>query len=161
MKLYPGIFISLLSLVLLSCGDTDGGGDQRNAEGSGADGEATSTIGPGGITLLEGYEHVRLEGADGETGRLTKAAGPTILYRIGWVAGNYTASLAEERGLSLETEEVGDRTFQMLQDGALTFMTMTKEGGDSALWPANFQAPITDPESVEEMREMVRSYDPE
>ncbi len=160
MKLYSGILLSALALLLVSCGETEQDGESGDIEGTEASQGGASIAAPGGIALLEGYEHVPLESVDGETGRFSKPGGATILYRIGWVAGNYTGSLAEERGLTPETEEMGDRTLLMVQDGGITFMTVMKDGGDSARWPANFQAPIVDPASVDEMRQMVKSYSP-
>ena len=164
MKLSTTLLALLLPVLFTaaSCGESEGSDAKESGEGATAGEKGAAMIGPGGITLVDGYEHVRMEAAEGINGRLTKTSGTTILYRIGWATGNYTAQLIDERGLSGTEEELGGgRRFSMAQDQGITFMTMTKEKGDSALWPANFQAPVTDAATVEEMKEMVQSYDPE
>lgn len=155
--------LTLLALLLISCGETteEGAASNGAAEGS-SEATTSSTTGPGGMTLLEGYQHVELQAASGDAGRISRPRGPILLYNIGWIAGNFTESHASERGIETRVETEGDRTITIAEspDG-IYYLTVTKEEGDSALYPANFQSPTTDKKVQEEFLEMVRTYNPE
>src|SRR5688572_24086317 len=63
---------------------------------------------PGGIRLLEGYQHKREQGIDSSPGRIWKDGGLIIAYDIGMMAGNYAEGQDEATRVWTRRQVVGD-----------------------------------------------------
>src|SRR5438045_100982 len=74
---------------------------------------------PGGIHLLDGYQHKREQGTDSSPGRIWKDGGLTIQYDIGGLAGNYA-----------EGQEKADRVWMRRQvvEGRRVEIVKSKDG---------------------------------
>jgi hypothetical protein len=80
--------------------------------GSGGRGEEPAPI-PGGIKLLPGYKHEKLQGIDTRVGKIWKEGGLTIRYDIGRLAGNHVKAHSRENLLWYKEQVVDGRTVQL------------------------------------------------
>jgi len=113
---------------------------------------------PGGIVLLPGYQHERLQGIDSRVGRISNSRGFEIRYDIGTMAGNYAQN--PQGRVWLKEQVVGANRVQIkMADNRMmtvTFSAITP----GAVLPANFYATVKNDEDVVEMLLMALSYKP-
>src|SRR3982750_1614299 len=70
---------------------------------------------PGGIRLLEGYQHKRERGIDSSPGRIWKEGGLVIRYDIGGLAGNYAEHQEKAERVWTRQQVVGDRRVEIVK----------------------------------------------
>lgn len=138
-------------------GETPRGSDREDGEGQAAE----PSIGPGGMVLAEGYQHVFTGDSASNSGHISKSPTPTIVYTIGAHTGNFVHELATDQGLTPEEREEGDRTFLIVRQEGMLYITVISEdaGEDSKDYPANFQGPVSE-EEADEVIDMVMTYNP-
>jgi hypothetical protein len=118
---------------------------------------------PGGITLLQGYQHERLRGADSRVGRITNGRGFEIRYDIGGMAGNRATN---PRGrLWLKEQVIAGNQLQIsfTMDRVLNVAlpaTPGGRGGPGSTLPANFFGTVTSEEEVVDLLLTAMSYKP-
>lgn len=112
---------------------------------------------PGNMSLLPGYEHLRLRGIDSQVGQISKKDGLIIRYDIGGMAGNMAVSASRETRAPLvwsKVINVGDEDLRIVyfSDGKL-IATFERQY-------ANFFAHTKDRDEVEDFLIMVMTYHP-
>lgn len=142
------------------CGE-EGAADREEGAAEGEGQENRPATGPGGMILADGYEHTFTGDSATNTGHIVRNPTPTIVYLIGGRTGNFVHEHATNRGLTPETRQEGDRTFHILRDQGLLYITVTHDeaGEESKDYPANFQGPVTG-EEAGEVIDMVMTYNP-
>ena len=138
-------------------GDTRRGSDRENGEEQAAE----PSTGPGGMVLAEGYQHVFTGDSASNSGHISKSPTPTIVYTIGAHTGNFVHELATDQGLTPEERKEGDRTFLIVRQEGMLYITVISDeaGEDSKDYPANFQGPVSE-EEADEVIDMVMTYNP-
>lgn len=110
---------------------------------------------PGGIKLLPGYQHKKLQGIDTRVGRIWKEGGLAIDYDIGRLAGN-AAKSQDQASLRWSKEQV--------VDGRAVQFAFTKDRKLFVTFPqsfANFSASVRSEEDLADMLLMVLTYVPQ
>src|SRR6185436_1016690 len=114
---------------------------------------------PGGITLLPGYQHERLRGADSVVGRIWKDQGLSIRYDIGGLAGNRVTG---NPNLQWSKEKIvsGNRVQMALTKDRTLIVVFSSvapgpRGVPGSMLPANFYATVSNEEDIADMLFMV------
>jgi hypothetical protein len=108
---------------------------------------------PGGIRLLEGYQHQREQGQDSSPGRIWKVGGLEIRYDIGMLAGNYAEGKDKTARVWTRQQVVGNRrvTIVKSKDGKV-FVSFASDKDDArGGYPANFYATIQNDEELADL----------
>ncbi|MFN0016759.1 MAG: hypothetical protein ACKVP0_00785 [Pirellulaceae bacterium] len=109
---------------------------------------------PGGMKLLTGYKHKRLQGKDTRVGEISKEGGLSIHYDIGRLPGNYAKSQAKEETLWHKELVIGGRQVQLtFAKNKTLYVTMPESN-------ANFYATAKSEEDIADILLMVLSYSP-
>lgn len=109
---------------------------------------------PGGIKLLSGYKHKKLQGIDTRVGEFSKEGGLSIKYDIGRLAGNYAKSQAKEEPLWHKEQVIGGRPVHLtLAKDKTLFVTLPEAN-------ANFYGTAKSEEDIADILLMVLSYAP-
>jgi hypothetical protein len=108
---------------------------------------------PGGIRLLDGYTHTRLQGIDTGVGKISKPGGMTIEYDNGVLAGLYARQCWSKTAcLWFKRQMIGGRE---------VWLGLTKEGQIIATFPkeyANFFAQTKSSEDIADFLIMILTY---
>jgi hypothetical protein len=110
---------------------------------------------PGGIKLLPGYQHQKLQGIDTRVGKISKEGGLAIEYDIGRLAGNYAKGQDKAGLLWFKEQVVGGRSVQLAFTKDRTLIVTFPETH------ANFSGKTKSDEDLADMLLMVLSYAPE
>jgi hypothetical protein len=119
--------------------------------------QAEEPAAPGGIILLPGYQHEKLQGIDTRVGKIKKNDGLTVEYDIGKLAGNYAESMkGQEKDLLWYKEQtVHGRKVQVAFGKDRTLYVTFPETH------ANFFGKIKSDAELADMLLMVLTYAPE
>ncbi|MCE9528602.1 MAG: hypothetical protein K8R36_21365 [Planctomycetales bacterium] len=109
---------------------------------------------PGGMKLMSGYRHKRLQGKDTRVGEISKEGGLSIKYDIGRLAGNYAKSRAKEETLWRKEQVLGGRPVHLAFAKDRTLYITLPEAN------ANFYATTKSEEEIADILLMVLSYSP-
>lgn len=108
---------------------------------------------PGGIQLLDGYTHTKLQGIDTAVGRISKPGGMTISYDNGDMAGLFARKcLAKDACRWFKRQVVGGREVWLgLTHNWQIIATFPKEY-------ANFYAETKSPDDIADFLIMILTY---
>jgi hypothetical protein len=114
--------------------------------------DETASPTPGGIKLLPGYQHQKLQGIDTRVGKIWKEGGFTVEYDIGKLAGN--AVKGQEKSTLLWRKD-------QVVDGREVEVALTKDRVLYVTFPqgsANFFGKVKSDEDMADMLLMVLTY---
>jgi hypothetical protein len=121
-----------------------------------ADGDS----GPGGIHLLEGYQHQREQGEDSSPGRIWKEGGLTIRYDIGMLAGNYAQGRSKAERVWTKQQTVNGRRADIVKskDGMVYVSFASEKDDKRGDYPANFVATVKNDEEMADLLLIALTY---
>ncbi|WP_020472657.1 hypothetical protein [Zavarzinella formosa] len=107
---------------------------------------------PGGIKLLPGYKHEKLQGIDTRVGKIAKASGFAFGYDIGKLAGDAAGSLDKDTLLWRKEQVIDGQTVRVaLTKDRMLYVTFTQTH-------ANFYGKAKSDDEVADMLLMVLTY---
>lgn len=111
---------------------------------------------PGGIQLLDGYQHKPEQGIDTLVGKIWKEGGPEIGYDIGDLGGDSASHIEADKILWKRQQHIGgrDAVIVMTRQNELYITFVHTDHLESA----NFWAKVTSPEDVADVLLMVMGY---
>jgi hypothetical protein len=116
--------------------------------------EESADPAPGGMKLLSGYQHQKLQGIDTHVGKVWKDGGLSIQYDIGKLAGNYAKAQAKDEPLWHKEQVIGGRTLHLALAKDKKFYVTLPE------WNANFWGQVKTEEDIADILLMVLTYSP-